>query len=53
MLRATIRADNPHAMSFYESQGFTPVAVIEEGALVNGIPVDQILAEKRLHEEVR
>jgi len=47
-LCAAIRADNPRALAFYESQGFVPVAVVEGGAVVRGVPVDQVLAEKRL-----
>jgi L-amino acid N-acyltransferase YncA len=47
-LCAAIRADNPQALAFYESQGFVPVAVVEGGAVVRGVPVDQVLAEKRL-----
>lgn len=47
-LCAAIRADNLQALAFYESQGFVPVAVVEGGAVVRGVPVDQVLAEKRL-----
>jgi L-amino acid N-acyltransferase YncA len=45
---ATIRADNPDALAFYESQGFHVVGVSRQHALVGGRFVDEIQAEKLL-----
>jgi L-amino acid N-acyltransferase YncA len=45
-LCATIRADNPQAVSFYLSQGFRIVGTAKKHALVKGNYIDEIFAEK-------
>jgi len=47
-LVATIRADNPQALSFYEGQGFKIVGLARKHALVRGKLVDEILTERFL-----
>ena len=47
-LRATIRADNPRAMAFYESQGFKVVGTAIMNAFVGGRYIDEIVAERLL-----
>jgi L-amino acid N-acyltransferase YncA/N-acetylglutamate synthase-like GNAT family acetyltransferase len=48
-LWATIRADNPQAVTFYQSQGFRVVGTAEKHAFVRGQYIDEILAEKLLY----
>lgn len=56
---ATVRADNPQAVSFYLSQGFRIIGTAHKHALVKGKYVDEIFMEKLLdlassaHEEGR
>jgi L-amino acid N-acyltransferase YncA len=47
-IMATIRADNPMAVSFYESQGFRVIGTAQRHALVRGRYLDEILMEKLL-----
>ena len=47
-LIATIRADNPGAISFYQSQGFQVIGTARKHALVGGSYIDEILAERFL-----
>lgn len=42
---ATIRSDNPHALAFYEAQGFQVVGLARKHALVRDQFVDAILVE--------
>ena len=46
-LRATIRADNPQAMAFYQSQGFKVVGTAMN-AFVGGRYIDEVVAERVL-----
>ena len=45
-ITAMIRADNPSAVSFYESQGFKIIDTLKKHAFVGGKYIDEILAEK-------
>jgi len=45
---ATIRADNPDALAFYEAQGFRVIGLARSHALVRGQFVDEILVEMLL-----
>ena len=45
-LWAAIRADNPVAVSFYQSLGFKVIGTAKRHAFVRGKYVDEILAEK-------
>lgn len=45
-ISATIRADNPGAIAFYQRQGFRRIGIARQHALVRGRYVDEILAEK-------
>ena len=45
-LSATIRADNPRAVSFYLSQGFKVIGTAQKHAFVGGKYIDEILMEK-------
>ena len=45
-ISATIRADNPRALSFYLRQGFRVIGTVQNHALVGGKYIDEILAEK-------
>jgi L-amino acid N-acyltransferase YncA len=45
-LSAMIRADNPGALRFYQSQGFRVLGVAERHALVRGRYIDEVLAER-------
>lgn len=45
-IMATVRADNPQAVSFYGSQGFKVVGTAHKHALVRGRYVDEIFMEK-------
>lgn len=47
-LSAVIRADNPKALAFYQSQGFRVIGTAERHALVRGRLVDQVLTERWL-----
>jgi L-amino acid N-acyltransferase YncA len=47
-ISATIRADNPRAVSFYLRQGFRIVGTAQRHALIGGEYVDEVLAEKFL-----
>ncbi len=47
-ISATIRADNPRAVSFYLSQGFRIVGTAQRHALIGGRYVDEVLAERFL-----
>jgi len=49
-LIATIRADNPDALSFYSSQGFETIGTAREHALIRGRYVDEVLAERRIDQ---
>jgi L-amino acid N-acyltransferase YncA len=45
-LMASIRGDNPQALSFYQSQGFRTIGTAVKHAFVGGKYIDQIFAEK-------
>ena len=45
-LRATVRGDNPHALAFYQSQGFEIIGIAKKHALLHGKYIDEILLEK-------
>jgi L-amino acid N-acyltransferase YncA len=47
-LRATVRGDNPRAVSFYQSQGFEFVGTAKNHAFLKGKYVDEVLLEKLL-----
>ena len=47
-LRATVRGDNPQALSFYQSQGFELIGVAQKQAFLHGRYVDEILLERFL-----
>ncbi len=47
-LRATVRGDNPHALAFYQSQGFELIGVAHQHAFLHGRFVDEVLLEKFL-----
>ncbi|MGE5138725.1 MAG: N-acetyltransferase family protein [Rudaea sp.] len=47
-LMATIRSDNPNAVSFYSSQGFTPIGVAHKHAYVQGRYIDEVMMERLL-----
>lgn len=47
-LSATIRADNPQAVAFYLSQGFSLIGTARRHAYLRGKYIDQVLAEKLL-----
>lgn len=47
-LSATIRADNPQAVAFYLSQGFSLIGTARRHAYLGGSYTDQVLAEKLL-----
>jgi L-amino acid N-acyltransferase YncA len=47
-LRATVRADSPHALSFYQSQGFEVIGIAEQHAMLHGKYIDEVLFEKFL-----
>jgi L-amino acid N-acyltransferase YncA len=51
-LVATIRADNPQAISFYQSLGFKVIGTAKDHALVGGTYVDETLAEKFIDTEL-
>ena len=42
-LHATIRADNPAALAFYQAQGFRQAARLEKHAFIQGVFVDEFL----------
>ena len=45
-LRATVRADNPHALSFYRNQGFDIIGTAKKHAFLHGKYIDEVLLEK-------
>ena len=47
-LCATVRGDNPHALTFYRSQGFELIGVAHQHAFLHGRFVDEVLLEKFL-----
>ena len=47
-LRATVRADNPHALSFYLSQGFEVIGTAKKHARLHDKYIDEIMLEKFL-----
>jgi L-amino acid N-acyltransferase YncA len=47
-LRATVRADNLHALSFYQSQGFEVIGTAKQHAMLHGKYIDEVLFEKFL-----
>ena len=47
-LRATVRADNPRALAFYQSQEFEHIGIAKKHAYLHGEYVDEILLEKFL-----
>jgi L-amino acid N-acyltransferase YncA len=47
-LRATVRADNPYALSFYQSQGFEVIGIAKQHAKLHGKYIDEVLFEKFL-----
>ena len=50
-LMATIRADNPQAVAFYLSQGFSIIGTAHKHAFVQGHYINEILTEKFLDED--
>jgi len=42
---ATVRADNPEAVSFYRDQGFNVIGIARKHALVRGEYLDEVLME--------
>lgn len=48
-LTATIRADNPQAVSFYLSQGFKPIGAAQNRVMIGGRYIDKVLLEKCIH----
>jgi L-amino acid N-acyltransferase YncA len=50
-LTATIRADNPDAVAFYESLGFTVIGTVRKHACVQGKYMDEILMERFLDSD--
>lgn len=47
-LRASVRADNPQAVSFYQSQGFEIIGTAKKHAFLHGAYIDEVLLEKLL-----
>ena len=47
-LRATVRGDNPHALAFYQSQGFELIGIAKKHTWLHGKYVDEVLLEKFL-----
>lgn len=45
-ISAMVRADNPQAVSFYQSQGFKIIGTAKQHAFVGGKYIDEILLEK-------
>ncbi len=45
-LRATVRGDHPHALAFYQSQGFESIGIAKKHAFLQGRYVDEVLLEK-------
>jgi len=45
-LRATVRGDNPQALSFYQSQGFDIIGTAKKHAYLQGRYIDEVLLEK-------
>jgi len=45
-LRATVRADNPLALAFYQSQGFEIIGTAKQHAFFQGRYIDEVLLEK-------
>ena len=45
-IMATVRADNPQAVSFYRSQGFQVIGTAHKHAFVRGQYIDEIFMEK-------
>ncbi len=50
-ISATIRADNPQAVSFYQSQGFSVIGIAKKHAFVRGNYIDEILMEKFIDQD--
>lgn len=50
-LTAAIRADNPYALAFYQSQGFTVIGMAPSGAGAGGHNVDRILTERLINRD--
>ena len=51
VLCANVRADNPDAVAFYESQGFRVIGTAERRVRVNDCNADQILMERWIDED--
>ena len=49
-LIATIRADNPAAISFYQSLGFRLIGTAQKHAFVGSRYIDEILAERLIDQ---
>ena len=49
-IMATIRADNPNAVNFYQSQGFKIIGTAKQHVFINGRYIDEVLSEKLLTE---
>jgi len=49
-ISATVRADNPQAVSFYLSQGFKIIGTAQKHAFLQGKYIDEILMEKLIAE---
>ena len=45
-IRATVRGDNPYALSFYQGQGFEVIGIAKKHAFLHGKYVDEVLFEK-------
>jgi L-amino acid N-acyltransferase YncA len=49
-ISAAVRADNPAALAFYQSQGFRVIGIAQKQALVQGNYIDEVLLEKLIEE---
>jgi L-amino acid N-acyltransferase YncA len=52
-IMATIRADNPDAVAFYERQGFEMVGTLRDHACLGGQYIDEILMERFIGQRHR
>ena len=50
-LRATVRADNLHALLFYQGLGFEHIGTAKKHAFLRGTYIDEVLLEKWIEQE--
>lgn len=50
-IMAMVRADNPQAIGFYKSQGFSQIGIAREHALIGSTYIDEVLLECFVEEE--